>query len=77
MRILVTGATGFIGSMLCVRLSDVAHEVVMLFVKTKNSHGDKSISIQEFMADHDIRADDRDLTYLAAAGLSMIHISLT
>jgi nucleoside-diphosphate-sugar epimerase len=28
MRILVTGATGFIGSMLCVRLSDVAHEVV-------------------------------------------------
>lgn len=27
MRILVTGATGFIGSMLCVRLSEAAHEV--------------------------------------------------
>lgn len=53
-----------------------AHEVAMLFIKTKNSHGDKSISIQEFMADHDIRDDDRDLTYLAAPGLSMIHISL-
>ena len=28
MRILVTGATGFIGSMLCVRLSEAAHEVI-------------------------------------------------
>ena len=28
MRILVTGATGFIGNMLCVRLSDAAHEVI-------------------------------------------------
>jgi nucleoside-diphosphate-sugar epimerase len=28
MRILVTGATGFIGSMLCVRLVEAAHEVI-------------------------------------------------
>jgi nucleoside-diphosphate-sugar epimerase len=28
MRILVTGATGFIGSMLCVRLAEAAHEVI-------------------------------------------------
>lgn len=53
-----------------------AHEVAMLFIKTKNSQGDKSISIQEFMADHDIRSDDRDLAYLSAPGLPMIHISL-
>ncbi len=53
-----------------------AHEVVMLFIKTKNSQGDKSISIQEFMADHPIRSDDRDLVYLSAPGLSMIHISI-
>jgi hypothetical protein len=53
-----------------------AHEVAMLFIKTKNSQGDKSISIQEFMADYDIRDDDRDLAYLSAPGLPMIHISL-
>jgi hypothetical protein len=54
-----------------------AHEVIMLFVKTKNSHGDKSISIQEFMADHDeIDDSDRDLSYMSAPGLSIIHITI-
>lgn len=53
-----------------------AHEVVMLFVKVKNAKGDRSISIQEFMADHDINDSDRDLKYLSAEGMDMIHITI-
>ena len=53
-----------------------AHEVIMLFVKVKNSRGDRAISIQEFMADHDIDETDRDLVYMTAPGLSMMHISV-
>ncbi len=55
----------------------VAHQVIMLFVKTKNSHGDKSISIQEFMADNEqIDNTDRDLNYLSAPGVPILHITL-
>ncbi len=53
-----------------------AHEVIMLFVKVKNSRGDRAISIQEFMADHDMDETDRDLVYMTAPGLSMMHISI-
>lgn len=53
-----------------------AHEVIMLFVKVKNSLGDRSISIQEFLADHPIDDTDRDLVYMSAPGLPMLHISL-
>ena len=53
-----------------------AHEVIMLFVKVKNSRGDRASSIQEFMADHDIDETDRDLVYMTAPGLSMMHISI-
>ena len=53
-----------------------AHEVVMLFVKVKNAKGDRSISIQEFMADHDMDDTDRDLKYLSADGMDMIHITI-
>ena len=53
-----------------------AHEVVMLFVKVKNTRGDRSISIQEFMADHDMDETNRDLKYLSAPGLDMIHITI-
>ncbi len=53
-----------------------AHDVIMLFVKVKNSLGDRSISIQEFLADHPIDDQDRDLVYMSAQGLPMLHISL-
>jgi hypothetical protein len=53
-----------------------AHEVIMLFVKIKNNKGDRSISIQEFMADHEIDDTCRDLKFLSAPGMDMIHISI-
>ena len=53
-----------------------AHEVIMLFVKVKNSLGDRSISVQEFLVDHPIDDQDRDLAYMSAPGLPMLHISL-
>lgn len=54
----------------------VAHDVIMLFVKVKNSLGDRSISIQEYLADHPIDDTDRDLAYMSAPGLPMLHVSL-
>jgi len=53
-----------------------AHDVIMLFIKTKNLKGDLSISIQEFMADFDINQEERYLEFLWAPGLTMIHITL-
>lgn len=53
-----------------------AHECVMLFVKTKNLAGDRSISIQEFIVDNEINDTDRDLEFMSAPGMQMIHISM-
>jgi hypothetical protein len=53
-----------------------AHEVIMLFVKIKNANNDRSISIQEFIADNDIDESDRDLEYLAIPGVTFLKINL-
>ncbi|PSL03858.1 hypothetical protein [Cecembia rubra] len=40
------------------------YKPIMLFVKQKNTHGDKSISLQEFFADHpDLSQDNQALKF--------------
>lgn len=53
------------------------HKPIMLFVKQKNMKGDKSISLQEFFADHpDLSQDNQSLQYnfQENEGILEIHI---
>ena len=52
------------------------HKTSMVMLKLKNGKGDKSITIQEIMIDHDIDPSDRDLDFKADAILKVISIYL-
>ena len=52
------------------------HKAHLQLFKTRNLQGDKSISLEEILIDHDLDATDRDLSYLHQSGLRMLHISL-
>ena len=53
-----------------------AHEVAMLFVKIRNQQGDRTISLQELILDHDIDDADRGLAYAWVPGLTMMQVKL-
>ncbi|MCC6725651.1 MAG: hypothetical protein IT258_14175 [Saprospiraceae bacterium] len=53
-----------------------AHECSMLFVKVRNQQGDRTISLQELILDHDIDDTDRDLAYAWVPGLTMMQVKL-
>lgn len=52
------------------------HKARMQMLKTRNLQGDRSISMEEILIDHDIDDTDRDLPYNYQPGLRMVHINL-
>jgi hypothetical protein len=53
-----------------------AHEVSMLFVKIRNQQGDRTISLQEIILDHDLDRSDRDLAYTLVPGLGILQVKV-
>lgn len=50
------------------------HKTSMVMLKLKNGKGDKSVTIQEIVIDHDIEPTDRDLAFKAEIALKVISI---
>lgn len=64
MTILVTGAAGFIGKLLCERLTNAGHTVVGLDNLSEQVHGKNTSSVDEFFNSRDItlvKGDVRDI----------------
>jgi hypothetical protein len=52
------------------------HKTSQQMLKSKNSAGDKSISIQELIIDNDINETDRDLEFTAEEALHILKVKL-
>ena len=52
------------------------HKASLQMLKNRNLQGDKTISLQEIIIDHDIEDSDRDLAYICPSGVSLLHVSL-
>ncbi len=52
------------------------HKAGMQMLKTRNLQGDRSISLEEILIDHDLDDSDRDLPYTYQSGLRILHIHL-
>lgn len=52
------------------------HKAQLQMLKSRNLQGDKSISLQEIIIDHDIDETDRELEYVFQPGMSMLKITL-
>ncbi|MES2773984.1 MAG: hypothetical protein V4722_07355 [Bacteroidota bacterium] len=52
------------------------HKASQQMLKSKNAAGDKSISIQELVLDHDIEEKDRDLEYVLEEALHILKVKL-
>lgn len=53
-----------------------AHEVAMLFVKIRNQQGDRTISMQEIILDHDLDRSDKDLEFTLVPGLGILQVKI-
>ena len=69
-----------IGMLLLAPMSDSlfkqAHECSLVMLKDRNLKGDKSLSLQEVIIDHDLDANDRPLAFTGAPGLKMLQVKL-
>lgn len=69
-----------IGMLLLAPMSDAtfkqAHECALIMLKDRNLKGDKSLSLQEIIIDHDLDASDRPLPFTSAPGLKMLQVKL-
>lgn len=52
------------------------HKARLQMLKSRNLSGDKSISLQEIIIDHEIDDTDRDLVYLHQPGMRILKITL-
>ncbi|MCA0236755.1 MAG: hypothetical protein LCH81_10255 [Bacteroidetes bacterium] len=52
------------------------HKGDLQMLKTRNLEGDKTISLQEIIIDHDLDDSDRDLLYMHQPGVRMLHVTL-
>ena len=52
------------------------HKASLVLLKDRSLAGDKSLSLQEIIIDHDLPDHDRDLEYTSTPGLQMLQISL-
>lgn len=50
------------------------HKTALQMLKTRNLQGDKSISLQELIIDHDLDASDRDLVFTHQEGIQMLQV---
>lgn len=71
MRIIVTGAGGFIGSVLCEQLLKEGHEVVRMFRKLPSKEGEISDSYEDF--EYDVLSDNFPDILMSADAL--IHLA--
>ena len=54
-----------------------AHDCGLIMLKTKNLAGDKSLSLEEILIDHELDPSDRDLAANGAPGLKMLQVLLS
>lgn len=52
-----------------------AHTCSLNMLKTKNLHGDKSITLQEFFLDHDLDTTDRSLSFEPGEGVLKVKMA--
>lgn len=69
------------GALLLAPMSDTAfkslHECSLVMLKDRNLQGDKSLSLQEIIIDHDLDATDRPLAFTYRPGVQMLQVLLT
>lgn len=68
------------GSLLLAPMSDSlfkqAHECSLIMLKDRSLKGDKSMSLQEIIIDHELDGTDRALPFTGAPGLRMLQVKL-
>jgi len=52
------------------------HKGGLQMLKNRNLQGDKTLSLQEIIIDHDIDDTDRDLVFMHQPGMRMLHVTL-
>ena len=52
------------------------HKAQLQMLKNRNLQGDRSISLQEIIIDHELDETDRDLAYVFEPGMRMLKITL-
>ena len=52
------------------------HKAGLQMLKKRNLQGDRTISLQEIIIDHDIDDTDRELPFLHQPGMQLLHITL-
>lgn len=52
------------------------HKGDLQMLKTRNLEGDKTISLQEIIIDHDLDDSDRDLVFMHQPGVRILHVTL-
>ena len=52
------------------------HKASQQMLKSKNSAGDRSVSIQELLLDNDMEGNDRDLSYVTEEALHILKVKL-
>ncbi len=67
-------------SLLLAPMSDTAfkqlHESALVMLKDRNAAGDKSLSLQEIVIDHELDPSDRPLAFTGKPGLRMLQVTL-
>ncbi|TAE49277.1 MAG: hypothetical protein EAZ89_14365 [Bacteroidetes bacterium] len=53
-----------------------SYKSALQMLKTRNLQGDKSISLQEILIDHDLSDEDRDLSFTYDAPARVLHVIL-
>ncbi|MEM6394888.1 MAG: hypothetical protein AAF741_00975 [Bacteroidota bacterium] len=68
------------GYLLLAPMSDKAfkslHDCSLVMLKVRNMQGDRSLSLQEIIIDHDLNPADRALEFTAKPGISVLQVFL-
>ena len=52
------------------------HKPALQMLKTRNLPGDKSVSLEEILIDHEIDGTDRPLGFIFQPGMRLLHVTL-
>ncbi|HNE28201.1 MAG TPA: hypothetical protein PKL15_03910 [Saprospiraceae bacterium] len=52
------------------------HQTAVQMLKTRNLQGDKSLSLEEILIDYELDDRDRDLPFLYANGMQLLHVTI-
>ncbi|MEM9930206.1 MAG: hypothetical protein AAF840_10335 [Bacteroidota bacterium] len=68
------------GALLLASMSDDAfkslHDCSLVMLKDRTPQGDKSLSLQEIIIDHDLNTEDRSLSFSFKPGLALLQVML-